>query len=97
MHPFSAKVFADGDHQGAPFRKELANVLPDLAIAIVGGPDHATGFVALRHRWMVERSIAWLNRCRRLAKDWANLNRKALVFRPLASPRIDWPLASKAL
>jgi transposase len=23
-----------------------------------------------RHRWVVERTIAWLNRCRRLAKDW---------------------------
>jgi hypothetical protein len=27
-------------------------------------------------RWIVERTIAWLNRCRRLAKDWENLNRK---------------------
>src|SRR5262249_34393351 len=28
-------------------------------------------------RWIVERTLAWLNRCRRLAKDWENLNRKA--------------------
>jgi hypothetical protein len=25
-------------------------------------------------------TIAWLNRCRRLAKDWENLNRNALAF-----------------
>ena len=30
----------------------------------------AKGFVVLPKRWIVERSIAWLNRCRRLAKDW---------------------------
>ena len=39
-------------------------------------------------RWIVERSIAWLNRCRRLAKDWENLNRNALGFLKLASIRL---------
>jgi putative transposase len=39
-------------------------------------------------RWLVERTIAWLNRCRRLAKDWENLNHKALTFLRLASIRL---------
>jgi Transposase DDE domain len=39
-------------------------------------------------RLIVERTIAWLNRCRRLAKDWENLNRKALAFLRLASIRL---------
>src|SRR5882724_13569339 len=40
-------------------------------------------------RTSVERTIAWLNRCRRLAKDWENLNRKALAFlRPPKHPAI---------
>src|SRR5882762_88037 len=43
---------------------------------------------------IVERSIAWLNRCRRLAKDWENLNRKALAFLRLAS---NPPHAQKTL
>ena len=42
----------------------------------------------LPRRWVVERTIAWLNRCRRLAKDWENLNRKALAFLRLASIRL---------
>jgi Transposase DDE domain len=43
---------------------------------------------AVPKRWIVERTIAWLNRCGRLAKDWENLNRKALAFLRLASIRL---------
>ena len=39
-------------------------------------------------RWVVERTIAWINRCRRLAKDYENLNRMALAFIRLASIRL---------
>jgi transposase len=48
----------------------------------------AKGFVALPKRWIVERSIGWLNRCRRLAKDWENLNLSAFIFLRLASIRL---------
>jgi hypothetical protein len=40
-------------------------------------------------RWIVERTIAWLNRCRGLAKDWENLNRKALAFLHLVVIPLD--------
>lgn len=40
-----------------------------LAIEIVKCSDQAKGFVILPRRWIVERTFAWLNRCRRLAKD----------------------------
>jgi len=39
----------------------------------------------LRRRDAVERTIGWLNSCRRLAKDWECLNREALLFLRLAS------------
>jgi transposase len=39
--------------------------------------DQANGFVKLPKRWIVERLIAWLNRCRGLAKDRENLNHSA--------------------
>jgi Transposase DDE domain len=42
----------------------------------------------LPKRWVVERTIAWLNRRRRLAKDWENLNRNAPAFLRLASIRL---------
>jgi transposase len=50
--------------------------------------DQARGFVVLPKRWIVERTLAWLNRCRRLTKDWENLNRTALAFLRLASIRL---------
>jgi transposase len=34
---------------------------------------------------VVERTFAWLNRCRRLAKDFENLNRNAVAFIKLPS------------
>ena len=55
---------------------------------IVKRSDKAKGFEVLRMRWVVERTIAWLNRCRRLAKDVENLTDNALAFLRLASIRL---------
>ena len=52
----------------------LAKVRPHLNVEIVKRSDRAKGFVVLSKRWIVERTLAWLNRCRRLAKDWENRN-----------------------
>jgi hypothetical protein len=48
----------------------LARVLPYLKNEIVKRSDQAKGFVDLPKRWLVARTFAWVNRCRRLAKDW---------------------------
>jgi transposase len=88
MYPFLKKLFADGGYQGPEFRNALAKILPHLETEIVKRSDQAKEFVVLPKRWIVERTIAWLNRCRRLAKDWENLNRKALAFLHLASIRL---------
>ena len=88
LFPFLEKLFADSAYQGPLFAKALAKILPRLETEIVKRSDHARGFVQLPRRWIVERTIAWLNRCRRLAKDWENLNRNALAFLKLASIRL---------
>jgi transposase len=87
LHPFLKKLFADGAYQGPEFHNGLARVLPCIETEIVKRSDGAHGFAVLPKRWIVERTIAWLNRCRRLAKDWENLNRKGLAFLRLASIR----------
>ena len=88
MYPFLKKLFADGGYQGPDFQKALEKILPQLKTEIVKRSDRTRGFVVLPRRWVVERTFAWLNRCRRLAKDWENLNRNALAFLRLASIRL---------
>ena len=85
---FSLKMFADSAYQGPVFHRALAGILPDLETEIVKRSDRVKGFVVQPRRWVVERTIAWLNRCRRLAKDWENLNRNALALIKLASIRL---------
>ncbi len=52
-------------------------MLPQLKVEIVKRSDQAKGFEVLPKRWIVERTFGWLNRCRRLAKDFENLTRTA--------------------
>ena len=86
--PFLLKLFADGGYQGPEFQKAVNKVIADVNVEIVKRSDQARGFVLLPRRWVVERTFAWLGRCRRLAKDWECLSRKALAFLRLASIRL---------
>src|SRR5215210_6351092 len=88
LHPFLLKLYADGGYQGPQFQGGLRRIMRQVDVEIVKRSDAAKGFVVLPKRWIVERTIAWLNRCRRLAKDWECLNRKALAFLRLASIRL---------
>ena len=80
LYPFLLKLYADGGYQGPQFQQGLRRVCRRVRVEIVKRSDQAKGFVVLPKRWIVERTIAWLNRCRRLAKDWECLSRKALAF-----------------
>ncbi len=87
LYPFLLKLYADGGYQGPKFQQGLARVCHGVNVEIVKRCD--TGkFVVLPKRWIVERTIAWLNRCRRLSKDWECLNRNALAFLRWASVRL---------
>ena len=88
LYPFLTAVFADGGYQGPKFRTALADAMPGLIAKIVKRSDHAVGFEVVPRRWVVERTIAWLNRCRRLAKDFENLSFMAVAFLRFASIRL---------
>jgi len=87
LFPFLKKLFADGGYQGPQFEQAVTKILPELHVEIVKRSDQAKGFKILPKRWVVERTFAWLSRCRRLAKDFENLTRIALAFVKLASIR----------
>ena len=78
LYPFLLKLYADGGYQGPNFLAGLRSTCRHVNLEIVKRSE-LRNFVVLPKRWIVERTIAWLNRCRRLAKDWECLNRSALV------------------
>ena len=88
LFPFLLKLYADGGYQGPAFRNALSGIFAHIDIEIVKRSDAAKGFVVLPKRWVVERTLAWLGRCRRLAKDWECLNQKARAFLLVASIRL---------
>jgi transposase len=87
MYPFLLKLYVDSGYQGPKFQQALRRIVRQINVEIVRRSD-AGKFVVLPKRWIVERTIGWLNRCRRLAKDWECLNRSALAFLRWSSIRI---------
>jgi transposase len=80
-------VFADRVYRGNQLLDALADCGP-WTIQIVQRPEGAKGFQLLPRRWVVERSLAWLGRCRRLAKDFEATIASATAWVLLASIRL---------
>lgn len=87
-HPLLRRLYADGGYQGPKFSRALRCILRKINVEIVKRSDIVKGFAVLPKRWVVERTIGWLNRCRRLAKDWECMNKNARAFLRWASIRI---------
>ena len=87
LFPFIERLFADGAYQGAATATAVS-ALGRWELEVVKRSDQAQGFVVLPRRWIVERTFAWLGRCRRLSKDFETLTRTALAFLRLAMIRL---------
>jgi transposase len=85
--PWLHHIFADGGYAGPKLRDALNN-LGDWTLEIVKRSDAAKGFILLPRRWVVERTFAWLNRNRRLAKDVEATIESAVTWLFIASVKL---------
>lgn len=85
--PWLRHIFADGAYAGQKLRTALMG-LGQWTVDIVKRSDTAEGFELLPRRWVVERTFAWLGRCRRLAKDWERTIESATAWTFVASIRL---------
>ena len=67
-YPMLCHIFADGGYAGPELREAL-KASGRWTIQIVKRSDTAEGFEVLPRGWVVERTLAWLGRCRRLSRD----------------------------
>jgi putative transposase len=68
-------VLVDGAYVGKVV--DQASSETGLRVEVVKRSDGAKGFVVLPKRWVVERSLGWLNRDRRLSKDYERTARSS--------------------
>jgi transposase len=86
LFPFIERIFADAGYQGQAVAAAIAKI-GIWTIEIVKR-NELHRFVVLPKRWIVERTLAWISRCRRLAKDFERHARKAVAFIRLAMIRL---------
>ncbi len=69
--PSIVLVWADGGYAGKLV--EFARLLLRITVEIVVKPAGQHTFEVLPRRWVVERTLSWLVRCRRLGRDYERL------------------------
>ena len=96
--PWVKMAFVDGGYQGDEAQR-AAFEASRITVTVVKRTDkEVKGFVVLPKRWVVERTLGWINRARRLSKDfeatinsalaWLQLALAFLIMRRLARPKI---------
>ena len=85
--PWLRHLIADAGY-GGPKLKQALRKLGTWRVEIVRRSDHAKGFQLLPKRWVVERTLAWLGRNRRLAKDFEATIASATAWLYIASIRL---------
>jgi transposase len=85
--PWLRHVFADGGYAGSKLKQALTKI-GNWTIEIIKRSDRAKGFVILPRRWVVERTFAWLNRNRRLTKDFEHTIASAAAWLFMASVQL---------
>ena len=64
LFPWIAKIFADGGYAGGKLKAALEG--QPVKLEVVKRTDNEGGFKVVRRRWVIERTLSWLRRNRRL-------------------------------
>jgi len=78
--------FADGAYDRRTLLDKAA--FPDFVVEVVRRTDADPGFKVIPRRWVVERSIGWLTRYRRLVRDYEERLdvSEAMIFMAMGNP-----------
>lgn len=68
--PRLTKIWGDNKYHNHNLYAWLKDHRPDWELEIKSRPPGTQGFVRIPKRWVVERTFAWLGRCRRHSKDY---------------------------
>jgi len=95
-YPRLKKIWADNKYRNHELNRWLEQHRPHWDLEIKSRPEGAGGFVPVPKRWVVERTFAWLGRCRRNSRDYERLTESSesmlrissihLMLRRLAPP-----------
>lgn len=86
LFPFILRIFADAGYQGA--RAALAAASTGSWIIEIVKRNELHKFVVLPKRWIVERTLAWISRNRRLARAYERYARTVAGYVRLAMIRL---------
>lgn len=86
LFPFIEVIYADGGYQGPKMAATVAQT-GTWRLEIVKR-NNVPRFEVLPKRWIVERTFAWISRCRRLARDFERHIRSVVAFIRLAMIRL---------
>jgi transposase len=83
------RLWVDGGYEGSRFAENVQALQPRLEVEVVKRSDDVKGFKVLPHRWVVERTFAWLMRHRRVVRDYEKTESSAEAWIYLAMLRIQ--------
>jgi putative transposase len=85
MHDRAArlrKIWVDGAYAGRLLK--WATAFGGWEVEVVRKKRGQRGFQVLPRRWVVERTLAWIGKCRRLSKDYETLSASSEAWIHLA-------------
>jgi putative transposase len=88
-YPTLQKTWADSAYEG-PRVEGVEAVAKEcgIEVEVVKRSDQDKGFVVQARRWVVERTFGWLNRERRLSKDYERKEESSEAFIHLGMSRL---------